>query len=360
MPVTLALPLHCPFFTPNFSCMSTTIAFTPDPIISWLRHDPEMQTRDAFTDTRAVTLNIDFEVMGSCFPGGVQLLTKRIHSPADLIVGAVYILDQQNVPGYEGHHWYNQCVMGRLEKAHCIKLGQFPSVDVLFSFDNPEAGAKAHGARICDGLHHEDIHFKEPRISKSQLGFAGEDWAKRKQKHRCQLWQVTHYIASPASDDIADTQYAAGTGLNVGQRQWLDEEAQIQFGKDVMVTARSKGLDYAPTLEQQLDGERAGLIDSLLSEISVIPAGRAHRSKDAIVALTRRNCERTITEFYSQEAVHTVLDLLDGMHREQAAMTALRSRVAEKQPKQQTIIQAPSQAVDNKVPEVRKESALIA
>lgn len=340
--------------------MPTTIAFTPDPIISWLRHDTEMQTRDAFTDTRAVTLNPDFEVMGSCFPGGVQLLTKRIHSPTDLIVGAVYILDQQNVPGYEGHHWYNQCVMGRLEEVSCIKLGQFPSVDVLLSFDNPEAGAKLHGARISDGLRHEEIHFKEPRISKSQLKLAGEDWAKRKQKHRCQLWQATHYIVPPASDDLADTHYAAESGLNAQQRQWLDEEAQIQFGEAVMVTARSNGFEYAPTLEQQLDGERAGLIDSLLSEVSAIPAGRAHRSKDTIVALTRRNCERTITEFYSQEAVCTVLDLLDGMHREQAAITTLRIRVAEKQSKQQTITQAHSQAVDDKPSAIREESALIA
>jgi len=311
-----------------------------------------MQMRDAFAETKVVTLNQDFVAMGSCFPGGTQLLLKQIHSPADLSEGAVYILDQQNVPGYENHRWYNQQMMGRLEKLVHMRLGQSSYAEMLFSFDNPEEGRKLYGTRT-DGFHFHHVRFTEFSATKSQLERFGEDWAKRHQKHRSQLWQVVHYIAPPASDDIANTQYKTNAGMNAQQRRWLDEEYLIAVGKATLVTARSKGLDYAPTLEQQLDAETASLIDKLLGEIPAIPAGRVHRSKCTIVALTRRNCKKTITEFYSQDAIYAILDLLDGMGREQAALAVLHNRVAERQLNREAI--APVELHKSPVPVMNVE-----
>lgn len=306
--------------------MSTANSFTPDPAVSWLRHDPDMQTRDAFTDTKVVTLNPGFITMGSRFPGGTELLFKRIHSPADLVEGAVYALDQWNVPGYEGHHWQNQHLIGRLEKADRIKP-RCLSTYLYFSFDNQEIGARAHGVR-ADGLHFEAIRFNRFVASKSQVAQFGQEWARKQEAHICQIWQIINYIAPPTADDIVDMQDSAEAGVNAKQQQWLEEEEQIRVGKATMITVRSNGVDYMPTLEQQLDVERAGLIDCLLNAIPAISPGRAHRSKAAIVALTRRDCKGTITEFYPQEAVHPVLDLLDAMRREQAAMAILRNQTA--------------------------------
>lgn len=334
--------------------MSTAVAFTPDLTISWLRNDPDMQTRDAFAETKVVTLNQDFIAMGSYFPGSTQLLLKLIDSPTNLFEGAVYILDQQNVPGYENHRWYNQQMMGRLEKLVHVGRGRTSYAEMLFSFDNPKEGEKLYGTRT-DGFHFHHVRFNEFRATKSQVERFGEEWAKRQQKHRSQLWQVVHYIAPPTSDGTVNARHEANAGMNAQQRRWLDEEQQIAAGKATMVTARSKGFDYAPTLEQQLDAETASLIDNLLSEIPAIPAGRVHRSKGTIVALTRRSSERTTTEFYSQEAIHTVLDLLDSLHREQVAMAALRSRVAEQVAKRHAAVQAQSQAASDKV---RQELAL--
>lgn len=307
--------------------MSTAIAFTPDPTVPGLRHDPNMQTRDAFTETKVVTLAPDFMAMAPHFSGGTQLLFKRIHAPADLVEGAVYALDQQNVVGYKGHSWYNQGLMGRLEKVRQLKRGHSLFADMYFSFDNPEAGAKLYGVRP-DGLHFESMRFNKFIASKSQMENFGEDWVKQRQIHQYQLWQITHYVAPPAAGGMPDKQYAAESGISTKQQQWLNEEQQIRSGKAAMVTVRSNGLDYMPTLEQQLNMERADLVDCLLHDIPAITPGRAHRSKAAIVALTRRNCKRTITEFYPQEAVHAVLDLLDAMRREQAAMAILRGPTA--------------------------------
>ena len=307
--------------------MSTAIAFTPDPAVSWLRHDPDMQTRDAFNETKVVTINHAFTAMGSHFPGGTQLLFKQIHSPADIMEGGVYAFDQQNVLGYENHPWHNQNLMGRLEKARQIKRGSHLSAHMFFSFDDPEVGAKLHGVRP-DGLHYELVRFTRLVASKSEAEEFGKDWVKRVQAYRCQLWQITHYIAPPAENDETVTRYAAELGISTTQQQWLNEEQQIRIGKAAMVIARSNGLDYIPTLEQQVDVERADLIDCLLNEIPAISPGRAHRSKAPIIALTRRNCERTITEFYPQEAVRAILDLLDAMRREQTAMATLRNQTA--------------------------------
>lgn len=314
----------------NHLTTAAPAAFTPEPGLPWLRHDPAMQCREAFADTANVRLDPHHDLLGSAFPGGTSVLLRRVHTVADIVPGAVYAFAENGMEGPIRKHRASAhaCDFARVTGIARTKQGKgyrFAALNVRY--DNTAAAQRDYSWVDEAGQTEWCIWLK---------GLWSADARRECPNYKATLWRVTHYI------DLSERFKAGalGAGNYETERRYGATPDQARFMQDeyavcgtppigyaslgaTIATVETAGQRYPSRLDECLNKSDAAAVAGLLQELPGLCPAHAARSKSPVVRIALRTAAGTSSRHYPEASVRVVLDLLESLRREREAREAL-------------------------------------
>lgn len=317
---------------------STTIApaFTPDETMRWLRNDPTMQHREAFTDT--ITYRIpEYDFMAPYLPVGAEVLLTKVDVSEAITPGGIYYV------ATTGHREGDSTTIGRLVAVENQKTkGPYPFAWLVMAYENKEAIAKYRGNTDGDGCYYISGWFN---------GFSPKMESFRQQpNYRVSLWRVSHYVSLPLAQFGHDVELMMNMGMTPDQHKWYRGEQQVADLEAQVVTVEEHHIDYRePVNEVVLNTARAEDLNRFLAEQKPLTASKRKNRKAPVVTITRRSAVGTATQTFDYKAVVVALNMLDAQRRDEEMAEKLRHANFQKA-QDKYVAQAMSQHRPNAVP----------